>query len=295
MAALKCSKCGARIQLDGTSSCSCPPAATGRNDVSAFQAFRPRLKASSRQLERGAAGRSFERARRSLDRRGTGVAVGVAAAVALGTVAFSVDAMNSGSSVQGGGRPAVSVSPDPDIVAREAAERSDGQGAPEQPQAGNPPPAMDDEGMRPAGEEQEEHPGSQPPPSDDGEPAPSPSGDDAGGAAQGGSTGDPGGGDDGDAGGDTGDGGASDAGGSQGGGGQDEDDDGGLLGGLLGFLFGGGQDDGDDGKDQREAADHGGGKDSGSGPKGGAPHGGGGHKGGGGPHGGGPHGGGGRH
>ncbi|WP_216311752.1 hypothetical protein, partial [Streptomyces nanshensis] len=63
------------------------------------------------------------------------VAVSIAAAVALGTAAVGLDAASSGHEVRGGGKPAVTVSPDPDAAAREAAEDLD-QPAPDQPPSG---------------------------------------------------------------------------------------------------------------------------------------------------------------
>jgi hypothetical protein len=274
MAALRCSQCGARIQVDGTSSCTCAPIVAGEVKPATFQAFRPRLNtAASPHTEDGTPPSALDRADRPVrhrkdrpGRRRNGVIMGLAAAVTLGTVAFSVDAMSSDHTARGGGRPAVSVSPDPDIVAREALQNPDAPKPEEPPQTGGPSqPASSVMGH--GGEDDGEHPGSRPSaPNDDGvspSPSPSPSGDAAGGSSEGGGSADGG----------SADGGSADGGGTQGSGGDGDDSDegGGLLGGLFGGLFGGGDGGNDNGHDKGRG--HGHGHDKGHG-----------HHGGGGPH-----------
>lgn len=259
MAALKCSRCRARIEVDGTSACSCPPAKGGK-DARNFEAFRPRISTRRRDSLSGPAPDDSARARL----RGRSVMVCVASAVALGSVAFSLQAMDSGRDVRGGDRPAVTISPDPDIEAREAAEDSYGS-TPDQPDTGGPslPPDDGADAADGAGDGADggEHPGSQPPPTDDANPAPPPEDDagggsgDAGGGASNGGGGDgangggDGGNDDGDGGSDDG---GDDDGGDDNGDGDDGDDGGGLLRGLITLLFGGGDD-----RDDRDDRDHG--------------------------------------
>ncbi|OEV05498.1 hypothetical protein AN219_36230, partial [Streptomyces nanshensis] len=217
-----------------------------------FEAFRPRASSPSSGQHTGkiiAGELLYRSSHRRPSRRGKGVVVGLASAVALGTVTFSLQVMNADRDVRGD-RPAVSISPDPDIAAREAAEDAD-TSTPDQPDTGGSSQPADD-GAGNGGEDDGKRPGSQPPPTNDENPAPPPPEDDAGGGSS------QGGGDDGGDG--DGDDGASNGGGAQGGGdggggdgggddggddGDDGDDGGGLLRGLIGLLFGGGGDDRD--------------------------------------------------
>jgi hypothetical protein len=240
MARLRCFRCGARIQVDGTSACTCTPFASREIEPANFEPFRPRLNeltpGSSADEADGPPLDGTGRAR--LSRRGKSVIVGVAAAVTIGTVAFALDGTSSGPASADRGRPAVSVSPDPDVVAREVAQNAQ-QDAPEDPGTVTPSKPADDNGMWPMseGKGKGEQPGSQSPAPSDEAPSPSPSGDASGGTADGGTA----------DGGTSAGGGTGDPGGDDGGSGDDGGDQhgGGLLGGLLfGGLFGGG--DGDD-------------------------------------------------
>ena len=257
MAALRCSRCGALIQLDGTTSCSCVlPAVDDLNAT--YDAFRPRRKpASSRQVEVGAPERTPEETeetgRPRMGRRGKVVVLGAIAAVTLGTAAFTLNAMSSGQ--EDGDRPPLSAWA-PDKVPPEWTEGLDVP-SPGGPHDGGPSESAEGGTSHEGGAESEDsgnHDGSPAPkPSDEGSSPPS-SGD-----ADGGPTGDPGG--------HTGD--SSDAGGTQGSGGSDggggDDQLGKALGDLFGGLFGGddhkgrghhGDDDHNNGRDH-----HGGGHD----------------------------------
>jgi hypothetical protein len=233
MARLRCFRCGARIQVDGTSACTCTPFASREVEPANFEPFRPRLNElpPGRSADVGDGPPLDDTARPRISRRGRSVLVGVAAAVTIGTVAFALDGTSSGPASADRGRPAVSVSPDPDIVAREVAQNAQ-QDAPDDPGTVTPSEPADN-GMWPMSEGKGKHPGSQAPAPGDEAPSPSPSGDASGGGTADGGTADGGtstGGGTGDPGGDDG---GSDDGGDQHGGG--------LLGGLLfGGLFGGG-------------------------------------------------------
>ncbi|NLU71844.1 hypothetical protein HCC61_03945 [Streptomyces sp. HNM0575] len=251
MAGLRCSRCGARIQVDGTSTCSCAPIAAGDVVPATFEPFRPRPEdapsghtVDATDPKRGGLRHGTGRPRDK--RRGRSLAVGVAAAMTLGAVGFALDSMGSGHEAGGGGgRPAVSVSPDPDVVARKVTEKANKTQPDEDPGTVRPS-QSGDHGMWPMGKGHGKHPGPAPRPSapHGGGPAPSQPGDEAaGGASQGGGTGNGGTADGGSSdGGSTGAPGGDDGGSSDGGGG-DDNGSGGLLGGLFGALFGGGDDD----------------------------------------------------
>ncbi|HEV7627422.1 MAG TPA: hypothetical protein VGO89_13075 [Streptomyces sp.] len=244
MAALRCSRCGALIQLNGTTACSCvlPPA----DDLNTtYDAFRPRRKtASSRQAEASAPEpdpeETGETGRPRMGGRGKAV-IGVVAAVTLGTAAFTLNSMSSGQEAQDGDRPPFSAWA-PDEVPPEWMEGFDVP-RPGGPHDGDPSESAEGGTSHEGGDESEDSG------KHDASPAPAPSEEDSSppssGDANGGSTG-----------------GSSDAGGTQGGGSGDDggdDQQGGKPGGLFGGLFGNGHGNGHggDGNDNgRNESDH---------------------------------------
>lgn len=255
MAALRCSRCGALIQLDGTTSCSCVlPAVDDLNAT--YDAFRPHRKAASfRQAEVGAPEPTpAETGETGRPRMGGHrmVVVGVVAAVTLGTAALALYAMSSGQ--EDGYRPPLSAWA-LDEIPPDWLEGLDGP-SPGGPHDGGPSESAEGGTSHEGGHESEgsgKHDGSpapEPEPDDEGSSPPS-SGD---GDADGGPTGDPGGNADG----------STDAGGTQGSGGSD---DGGGLDKPGGGQFGGrlGDGDHDQGRGHHNGGNHHGGGDGGGG------------------------------
>ncbi|HEV7626772.1 MAG TPA: hypothetical protein VGO89_09750, partial [Streptomyces sp.] len=252
MAALKCSRCGARIQMDGTSSCSC--ALTAIEEVEAiFDGFRPRPKPESSEpvedsTPEAVPEQTEETVPSRMGRRGKVAVLGVVAAVTLGTAAFTVKAISSGQETQDGDRPSVSATSDSDVAAPEWMERSDVPSSGEPHDGGSSESANSDASHDEGGDEAEgsgTHDGSGSPTPHDDYPSPSPSGDAAGGTSQGGGSSDGGSTGGGSTDGGSTDGGSTDGGSTDGGSADGGSTDGGSTDG--GSTDGGSTDGGGDG------------------------------------------------